>query len=118
MRLSAVLAACALLAGCGGDDRPARARDGRAAFVLDDFFVAPQRLRARPGRLTVEYRNAGRVAHNLVFMRRGRNVRKAETLLPGERGTTELKVSKGNYRIYCSLSNHERLGLYGTLTVR
>jgi hypothetical protein len=28
------------------------------------------------------------------------------------------RVRKGDYRFFCALSNHEELGMYGTLVVR
>jgi plastocyanin len=36
---------------------------------------------------------------------------------PG-RMTKVARVRKGDYRFFCALSNHEELGMYGTLVVR
>ena len=43
---------------------------------------------------------------------------KISSLLPGDRDSTTFKVRKGEYRFFCALSNHEELGMYGTLIVK
>ncbi len=62
--LALVAAAALPAAGCEEGGPPARARDGRVAVTLDDFFIAPQRIRARPGR--VEFRAVNRGAIGLT----------------------------------------------------
>jgi plastocyanin len=50
--------------------------------------------------------------------RRDTNVAKASSLLPGDRTSKTFTVRKGRYRFFCALSNHEELGMYGTLIVK
>jgi plastocyanin len=114
--LAAVLALPA--AGCADDSPPAQPRDGRVDVVLDDFLIDPQRVRARPGRLSFRARNRGRVGHTLRVLRGDREVVAIETQLPGAAGVGSGSFTRGEYKLVCILGNHEELGMYGTLTVR
>jgi plastocyanin len=118
--LTAVLAAAVALpaAGCADDGAPTRAREGRVEVTLDDFSIAPQRIRARPGRLVLEVANAGAVGHTLRVRRGDRELAGVETLLPGQADAATPNLPKGEYDLVCILGNHEELGMYGTLTVR
>jgi plastocyanin len=102
----------------GGDEPAARAADRRVTIVLDDFRYRPQTIRARTGRLTVTLDSRGRLGHNFNLRKGGRPVAKVTTLKPGVRETKRLDLSRGDYRMFCSIANHEELGMYGTLTVR
>jgi len=117
--LAALLAAAALLlAGCADDGSSARVRAGRATVTLDDFSIAPQRLRAKPGRIELEVRNRGAIGHTLRVLRGEREVAGVKTLLPGASATASGTLERGDYDLVCILGNHEVLGMYGTLTVR
>jgi plastocyanin len=112
------LAALAL-AGCGERAEAERVRDRRAAITLDDFMIRPQTVRAEKGRITFEVRNAGRLGHN--FRVRGQGNREwvqITTLQPGETGSETVRLPAGDYRMFCSVANHEELGEWGTLVVR
>ena len=108
------------LCGCRGEAETARARDGRATVVLDDFRLVPQRIsaRARGGPLTFTIRNDGRLAHTWTLRGLGGTRLKISSLLPGEQTVKVGRVPKGDYRMFCRLANHEELGMYGTLVVR
>ena len=115
----ALAAAVALpAAGCADDAPPTRVRDGRVDVTLDDFSIAPQRLRATPGRITFRAVNRGAIGHTLRVMRGEREVVAIKTLLPGASGTGSGTLERGDYDLVCILGNHEELGMYGTLTVR
>jgi plastocyanin len=45
-------------------------------------------------------------------------VAKVSSLLPGDSTSTRFRVRAGEYRFFCALSNHEELGMYGTLVVK
>ena len=110
---------CLLCAGCGASEPPAvTAHGNRIAIGATDFRYTPQTIRASPGRLRLDIVNHGRLAHTLWVSRKDQNVAKASSLLPGERTTKTLRVRKGQYRFFCALSNHEELGMYGTLIVK
>jgi plastocyanin len=115
----AIAASVALpVSGCADDAPPARVRDGRATVTLDDFSITPQRLRARPGRVTIRAVNRGAIGHTLRVKRGDREVIVIRTLLPGASGTAAGTLERGDYKLVCILGNHEELGMYGTLTVR
>src|SRR5438874_9681646 len=48
-RTALLVLTVSLLAGCGSSPRTVRVPDGRASFVLDDFFISPQKVRVPPG---------------------------------------------------------------------
>ena len=115
----ALVAALALpTAGCADDSAPTRVNDGEATVTLDDFSITPQRLRARPGRVTFRAVNRGAIGHTLRVMRGDREVAAVKTLLPGASGSGAGTLERGTYDLVCVLGNHEELGMYGTLTVR
>jgi len=118
--LAAALAVAAALpaAGCADDSAPARGRDGRVTVTLDDFSIAPQRIRAKPGRISFRATNRGAIGHTLRVVRGDREVAAVKTLLPGASGTGAGTFERGDYKLLCILGNHEELGMYGTLTVR
>jgi plastocyanin len=118
--LAVALAVTAALpaAGCADDAAPARVRGGRVTVTLDDFSIAPQRIRAKPGRISFRAVNRGAIGHTLRVMRSGREVAAVKTLLPGASGTGSGTFERGDYKLLCILGNHEELGMYGTLTVR
>jgi len=116
---AALLVALSLaLAACGGDEPTARVGDGEVAMTLDDFSLTPQRLRVPPGPTTFSLANRGRIGHNFhVVGSRGEPIA-VTTLLPGDRETATADLRRGTYRMLCTVSNHEELGMYGTLVVR
>ena len=118
--IAVALAAAAALpvAGCADDAPPTRVRDGRATVTLDDFSITPQRLRAKPGRLTIRAVNRGAIGPTLRVKRGDRELIASRTLLPGATGTGSGTLERGDYDLLCVLGNHEVLGMYGTLTVR
>jgi plastocyanin len=109
----------AALPACGGDEPAGRVRDGRVAVALDDFRYRPQLIRASAGRIRFDLVNRGRLAHTFR-LERGEDqiVAKVSSLLPGDRARKTVRVRKGEYRFFCALSNHEELGMYGTLVVK
>jgi plastocyanin len=119
--LALALVAAALAApasGCTSDARPAQARAGNVDVALDDFFISPQRIRAKPGRITFTVTNRGAIGHTLHVVQGDRDVAATKTLLPGASVTASGVFKKGDYKLLCILGNHEELGMYGTLTVR
>jgi plastocyanin len=116
--LPAALAACLLLAGCGGGEEPVQVREATVAITLDDFSLTPQELRARPGRVTFTATNEGRLPHNFRLRRGDREPLQITTLLPGRSGSASARLRRGEYAMVCTVGNHEELGMRGTLVVR
>lgn len=117
LSLAAALAAVATLAGCG--EGPAvSTRDRTVTIRLDEYRLVPQRIRARAGRLTIVAVNAGRLAHNVHVQRGQLDLGGPPTIQPGQRSRTTLDLRPGEYRLECTLANHDDLGQHGTLIVR
>jgi plastocyanin len=117
-RPAAVLLGAVVFASCGGEEPAGRARDGRVAIVLDDFSIRPQTVRARPGPLAFHVVNRGRAGHNFHLRRGAGEPLEMSTLLPGDRKTGRVRLRRGDYRMVCTVANHQELGMYGTLVVR
>jgi plastocyanin len=118
VRLAAALLLVLSIAGCGGGEPAARPRDGHVEITLDDFSIRPQTVRAGPGRVTFEATNRGRLPHNFRLRRGAREPLQITTLLPGAAGTAAVTLRRGKYEMVCTVSNHEELGMRGTLVVR
>jgi uncharacterized cupredoxin-like copper-binding protein len=118
-RLTAAVLAAASLSGCGGAEPVSAAADGRVAITLDDFFISPQEVRAHAGRITFAVTNGGRVGHNFRLRSRdGEEPVQVTTLLPGDSGTASADLPAGDYKMVCTVANHEELGMSGRLVVR
>lgn len=110
-----------LLAGCGGAEKAVREPDGTVALTLVDFRIRPQVVRAPRDSLTIRVVNEGRLAHALRIRGRSedRTLLKVPTLLPGSaRARVGVRLPRGRWRLFCPLSNHEELGMHGTLVIR
>jgi plastocyanin len=118
MRMAVLLLVCVAIAGCGGDEPTARTRDARVEIVLDDFSIRPQTIRARTGEITFVIENRGRIGHNFHLRRGAGEPLEVTTIFPGDRKTATATLARGDYRMVCTVSNHEELGMYGTLVLR
>ena len=85
-----------------------------------DFRMKPQVIRAPSDSLTIIVRNDGRLPHAFRIRGATEAVRlKVPTLLPGEKAArVAVRLKRGHWRIFCPLSNHEELGMHGTLVIR
>ena len=123
--LPALLVAVALLAGCG--DAEDVVIDGRALRVrLDEYRITPQNVRVREWRLRIVATNVGRLTHNLKVVKQDEDdLEEAPVEIDGTRtaqpneseAVTILHLPAGEYRMICSIANHDDLGQYGRLTV-
>ena len=123
-----MLAACAgslLLAGCGGDE-PVEI-DGRTLRLrLDEYRIMPQEVRVDAGRLRIVATNVGRLTHNVKIVRQDEDDLEAPVVeiggtrstQPGESAAVTFEnLERGEYRLACTIANHDDLGQYGTLVV-
>jgi len=124
--LCAVLAVLALaLGGCGGDD-VFRTDRPILRLTLDEYRVVPQSIVvAKPGRMKFDVRNGGRLTHNLAIQvpegpdGKPVEISRTATMQPGERAEPiKLTLAAGEYRLVCTIANHDDLGQFGTLEVR
>jgi hypothetical protein len=121
----AVLAVLALVLGGCGEDRVFRTDRPILRIKLDEYRVVPQNIVVKPGRMKFDVRNVGRLTHNLAIQipkgADGKPVElmRTETTQPGQRALPiKLTLQPGEYRLVCTIANHDDLGQYASLTVR
>jgi uncharacterized cupredoxin-like copper-binding protein len=122
---AAALVAIALaLAGCG-DDKVFRTSRPVLNITLDEYRIVPQNIEVRPGRLKLVVHNAGRLTHNLAIQvpdgpdGKPMPIDRVATMQPGRTAApVKVTLAPGEYRIVCTIANHDDLGQYGTLKVR
>jgi plastocyanin len=123
---ASALALAAPLAGCGEDD-PVPVEGRTLRVELDEFRIVPEDVAVASGRLRIVATNVGRLTHNLKVVKEDEEDREAPptelggtgTAQPGETATFTFEDLKpGEYRIVCTITNHDDLGQYGELIVR
>ncbi len=125
IRLPAVLTVLALgLGGCGSDD-VFRTDRPILRLTLDEYRVVPQSIVVKPGRMKFDVRNTGRLTHNLAIQipegpdGKPEEIARTETMQPGERAEAiKVTLLEGEYRLVCTIANHDDLGQFGSLKVR
>jgi plastocyanin len=123
-----ILVACALpllALGCGGEEPTTI--DGRTLRLrLDEYRIMPQDVRALSGRLRIVATNVGRLTHNVKIVRQDTSDLEApvqemggtRTTQPGESAAVTFEdLEPGEYRLACTIANHDDLGQYGTLEI-
>jgi uncharacterized cupredoxin-like copper-binding protein len=125
--LATVLAVLAgALGGCGDDD-VFRTNRPVLRITLDEYRIVPQNIVVKPGRTKLIVRNTGRLTHNLVIqIPKGPDGKPVEipggrvgTMQPGETAApVKVMLRAGEYRLVCTIANHDDLGQYGKLEVK
>jgi len=114
------------LGGCGGDD-VVRTDRPVLRVTLDEYRIVPENVVVKPGRVKFTVRNSGRLTHNLAVQipegPEGKPIDvpggRTETMQPGETGEPmKLTLQAGEYRLVCTIANHDDLGQYGVLKVQ
>jgi len=106
----------ALAAACGGT--PTAKAPAHFTVTLDDYLIRPQKIRVPEGeQLTVTAVNHGRLGHTFRIRSANHTVLALTTIPPGGTKSRSFKLAAGHYTMFCALSNHEELGMSGTLIV-
>jgi plastocyanin len=109
--------ACALaLVGCE-DETVARPQGHHVTIRLTEFHLTPSTVVLRPGRYAITAVNDGTQPHRFAFGRGRSAVGHPPVLAPGQRTTLRITLPRGRYRMFCALSNHDVLGMYGRVVV-
>ena len=115
-----------VLGGCGDDD-VFRTDRPLLRVTLDEYRIVPQNVIVKPGRTKLIVRNTGRLTHNLAIqIPEGPDGKpfdipggRVGTMQPGETGEPiKVTLAPGEYRLVCTIANHDDLGQYGELTVQ
>jgi plastocyanin len=112
------LVASLAAAGCGGGDAVTRVEGSTLDYTLVDYRIRPQAVEAPAGTIEIRVRNDGRLPHNLHIAGRPGAKLELSAMLPGESETARVKLPKGRWTVWCSIANHEELGMHGTLVTR
>ena len=126
LALALALYAC-LLVGCGSDEKKKRA--GRAVtlpageelrVVGREYSFDPSRVTVTGGEVELEVAldNRGVLAHNLKVFRGEQALGGTPTFPGGMVRSGSVRLEPGSYRMVCTVGDHERLGMVGTLEVR
>ena len=122
---AALLAALAAALGGCGDDDVFRTDRPILRMKLDEYRIVPQDIVAKPGRMKFVVRNTGRLTHNLVLqIPKGPDgqpveIARVATMQPGETGEPiKVTLLRREYRLVCTIANHDDLGQYGKLVVQ
>lgn len=111
----------AVLGGCGGgDDEPGRtvtASGGSVRVAADEYSFDPQTIRTTPGDLRITLENRGNLAHNLKVAQGEGEVGGTPTFPGGRSESGTVRLEPGEYRMVCTVGNHEELGMVGALVV-
>ncbi len=92
------------------------ALEGTVEIALKDFELVPDELTVKAGELTIVLPNEGRYTHDFLIEGEGVELNAGKV---GARRSMEWEVTlePGEYRISCRISNHDKRGMVGTMTV-
>jgi uncharacterized cupredoxin-like copper-binding protein len=88
------------------------------AVTETEFKIAVPSTSVTPGKYTFVVKNAGKLAHDLVF--EGSNVSGREgtpLIQPGGTAKVTVSLTKGDYTLYCSVDGHRAAGMVTKITV-
>ena len=119
MRRLAALAAAALVATGSAHAATPPIKITRVQVTGKEFWYALSRHTVVAGPAIVEFVNYGQDPHDMRVQRvGGGRTYKTPLVQPGAYFDLELKLVPGRYKLWCSVANHEALGMEAFLTVR
>jgi hypothetical protein len=116
-----IIAGVATLAAClTGLVSPAPASaPARLLVGGDEYKLTLSRGSVKPGRVTIQLQNRGEDDHDLrlqrITSRTDAPVARWALTKPGEVTSLTVRLSRGRYRLWCSLPGHRELGMRATL---
>ena len=123
--LTLVALTAAVLTGCGGDDDGG----GEAAVTVKgdqpvevtatEYEFSPSSIVVQKpsGPVEIELTNDGAVAHDLKVRDGGDEIGGTAIFGPNQTQSGKVDLEPGSYEFYCSVGDHEALGMKGTLEV-
>jgi plastocyanin len=123
-RLAVPCTVLVLLAGCGGGDQKSTGSatvraGGTVPIRADEYAFDPGRVVVDgAGTLTIRLRNAGSLPHDIRVRRGGRDVGGTPSFEPGGTETARVSLTPGTYQFLCTVGDHAKLGMRGTLVVK
>jgi plastocyanin len=115
--------------GTGGTDQSSGGTDPvsgggtplprRLAVSEGEYYVSPSRSLVGSGNVQLYVNDYGQDAHNLTISDAGGQQVAQVDVASGDRDVLlTVDLPPGNYRLFCSLFNHDQLGMNHTLTVK
>jgi len=127
-RTLCVAGAALALASCGGTEDPPDLPKSIAAgqpltVVGREYVFAPNRVTVKGApaggvRQRIELVNRGDLAHNIEVLDGDRIVGRLRSFPPGQQRSLSVRLPKGDYRLICTVADHDQKGMRGTLKVR
>ena len=123
-RLAVPCASLLAFVACGGDEaaKPVRSVSIKPNSTLrvtaKEYSFNPGAVKmSGAGRLTIELRNAGSLAHNLKLTRNGETIGGTPTFPADETRSGVVNLEHGRYEMVCTVGDHAELGMRGELEV-
>jgi plastocyanin len=83
-----------------------------------EYWVYPTHNPVASGRVEFDVTNFGMDMHDFSVRDAHDNVLSSTPLASGATAVVSIKLTPGRYTLFCSLSNHEALGMHARLTVK
>ena len=113
--ITVLLVTLLLLTACTGGGTQGGAPPGTTITVTEtEFKMTPKDLKAKPGKVTFQVKNAGAVEHNFIIEK---TTIKIEAIQPGETKTASGDLKAGQYKVVCNIPGHAEAGMVATLKV-
>lgn len=99
---------------------PSEPEPNRLSVKAAEFFYVLSRPSVAAGEVTIELSNYGEDPHNLNLQRQddvADPVLEIPETGPQERASYDFELEPGSYRLWCSLPEHDELGMHATLEV-
>ena len=119
--------ACAALAGCGDDSKksgpPVTVQAGVSVDVVaDEYSFKPANIVVRrsgePQALFLfRLKNGGTLPHDLRVRSGPDELGGTDPIRGGDSASARVPLGPGKYEIFCSIGDHEKLGMKGELKV-
>jgi plastocyanin len=115
------------LAACGGDDDGGGGGPAVTFKKGQPVHVKGQEYKFEPGNVvieggggptTIEFENAGSLAHNLRIEKGSDELGGSPTFQGGETKRFSADLQPGEYTMICTVGDHSQLGMKGKLTVK
>jgi uncharacterized cupredoxin-like copper-binding protein len=118
---SAALAVCCVAGAITLATAAPAAAPSRLLVAGKEYDLTLSRSRVAAGRVTIQLLNRGEDDHDLrlrrVTSKSGAPVARWALTSPGEVTDLTVRLSRGRYRLWCSLPGHRELGMRATLRV-
>jgi uncharacterized cupredoxin-like copper-binding protein len=83
-----------------------------------EYYVSPTHRTVAAGSVDFYPVDLGMDAHDMTIRDGAGNVVGSVPISPGQTEHIQVTLAPGTYTLFCSLYNHEQLGMHATLTVR